>query len=345
MNKENNEKAALKEKFAQIESDLDIQNKRNQKSDLETKLNSPDIWKDRRKADEVVHKLKSVNANLELINEVESQFASKNPDLAKLKKSLKELEIKTLFTGTHDKNNAYLTISAGTGGTDAQDWAKMLLRMYLRFIEQMGWKANILNRVSGGEAGIKNASLYVSGELAYGYLKAEAGVHRLVRKSPFNAKNLRQTSFALVEVTPEVEDKEVEIKDEDLKIDTFRSSGHGGQSVNTTDSAVRITHLPTKISVSCQNERSQLQNKQTAMKILKSKLVQIEEKEKEQEIENVRGEIKTAKWGNQIRSYVFDPYKLVKDHRTDYEEKDVGNVLGGKIKNFIEKYLKSNVNL
>ena len=201
-------------------------------------------------------------------------------------------------------------------------------------------KAKVLSKTSGGEAGIKNASLYVSGELAYGYLKAEAGVHRLVRKSPFNSKNLRQTSFALVEVTPEVTDKEIEIKDEDIKIDTFRASGHGGQSVNTTDSAVRITYLPAKISVSCQNERSQLQNKQTAMKILKSKIAKIKEEQKEQEIENIQGEVKTAKWGNQIRSYVFDPYRLVKDHRTNYEEKNVGKVLDGDIKQFIESFLK-----
>lgn len=341
MSNNDDQKTDLSNRFAEIKSNLDVDQKRQQKQKLEAELNSPEIWKDRSKADNVVQKLKSINTDLELIDGVESQLSSQNPDLDSIKKDIDQLEIKSLFRGQYDKNNAYLTISAGTGGTDAQDWSEMLLRMYLRFAQKMAWKAEILTKVAGGEAGIKNASIHVAGDLAYGYLKGEAGVHRLVRKSPFNAKNLRQTSFALVEVTPEIENiKDINIKDSDLKIETFRASGPGGQGVNTTDSAVRITHLPTKISVSCQNERSQLQNKETALKILKSKLVQLHEQKRDQELETARGEIKTAKWGNQIRSYVFDPYTLVKDHRTDYEEREVGKVLDGDIERFINQYLK-----
>ena len=334
-------KPDLMKKFESIKSDLDIPEKRDQKSKLEQKLNSADIWKDRVKADKVVQDLKSVGSDIELVDKIESQLAKNYLDLNEAKKTIEQLEIKTLFSGKYDQNNAYLTISAGTGGTDAQDWAEILLRMYSRFIEKMNWKTKCVSKVAGANAGIKNASVYVKGNLAYGYLKTEAGVHRLVRRSPFNAKSLRQTSFALVEVIPEVEEtSKIEINDKDLRIDTFRASGPGGQGVNTTDSAVRVTHLPAKITVSCQNERSQLQNKETALRILKSKLVQIEEEKRGKEIEATRGEHKTAKWGNQIRSYVFDPYKLVKDHRTGYNEKDVGKVLDGNINNFIEAYLK-----
>jgi len=335
-------KSEIEKKFEEIKSGLDIDAKRSEKQELEAKLNSPDIWKDRPKADKIVRDLKAVTSDLELVDDIDSQLSNKNPDYSKIKAEIDQLETKTLFSGKYDAGNAYLSISAGTGGTDAQDWAEILLRMYLRFAEKMNWKTQILSKIAGGEAGIKNAQVYIFGNLAYGYLKNEAGVHRLVRRSPFNANNLRQTSFALVEVTPEIEKSNVEIKEDDLKIDTFRSSGHGGQSVNTTDSAVRVTHLPTKISVSCQNERSQLQNKETALKILKSKLTQVEEEKRGAELEAARGEIKAAKWGNQIRSYVFDPYKLVKDHRTDHKEKDVGKVLDGNIEDFIVKYLKVN---
>ncbi len=254
----------------------------------------------------------------------------------------KKLEFQTLFSGTYDMNNALVALHAGTGGVDAMDWTEMLLRMYLRFCEKMGWRVKVLDELRGNEAGMKSVLFEVEGAYAYGYLKAEHGVHRLVRISPFNAEGLRQTSFALLEVIPDlggVED--VLIKPDDVRIDVFRASGKGGQGVNTTDSAVRITHLSTGIVVSCQNERSQLQNKETAFRYLKAKLRQRAEEERHQEKKELRGEHSEAAWGNQIRSYVLNPYKLVKDHRTQAETQEVQDVLDGEILPFIESYLRS----
>jgi peptide chain release factor 2 len=345
MNENLRQKNELLLRFEKIKSELKIEQKRHEKTVLEKELSRPELWRDQQKSQKVVAKLKAIKEILDSIDLLEKLFADQSASFEQIKNLLNQLEIKMLFSNKYDHNQAYMTISAGTGGTDAQDWAAILLRMYLKFSDKMAWKSQILAKNPGEEAGIKNVSLHITGDMAYGYLKAEAGVHRLVRKSPFNAKSLRQTSFTLVDVTPEINNPQVEIKDEDLKIETFRSRGAGGQSVNTTDSAVRITHLPTKISVSCQNERSQLQNKETALKILKSKLAQLGDEKHLEELDKARGEVKTAKWGNQIRSYVFDPYKLVKDHRTDYEETNVNKVLDGEIKNFIIKFLRKEENV
>lgn len=258
-----------------------------------------------------------------------------------LESRLTNFEMKKLLAGEYDQTNALLAIHAGAGGTDAQDWAEMLRRMYLRFGDQMGWSVEVVDESRGTEAGIKSTLLKIEGPYAYGYLKCEAGVHRLVRISPFDAEKMRHTSFALVEVLPELpEVVELDIEPKDLRVDTFMSSGHGGQSVNTTYSAVRIVHIPTGITVSCQNERSQTQNKETAMKYLRAKLWQIEWGKQQATKKELRGEYKSAEWGNQARSYVLQPYKLVKDHRTDFESSDPDTVLDGDIMPFIEAKLR-----
>lgn len=266
----------------------------------------------------------------------ESDEAEFKSDLEKLEAKWKAVEHVLLFSGSHDTANCYLTISSGAGGTDAQDWAEMLVRMYMRYCERKKWKFSILEKTHGQEAGIKSATIYIEGELSYGFLKAERGTHRLVRLSPFNSKNLRQTSFALVEALPEIDsNNEIEINPTDLRIDTFRSSGAGGQHVNVTDSAVRITHAPTNIVVACQNERSQLQNKEQCMKILKSKLLQKKEDEEMKKIEGLKSSTKSADFGQQIRSYVLHPYKMVKDLRTELENNNPDEVLDGDLDEFV----------
>lgn len=272
--------------------------------------------------------------------ELATEFAQK---YKKCDKHLDALKLKTLLAGKYDAGNAILSIYAGAGGVDAQDWAEMLLRMYLRYSERKGWRAKILDKSEGGEAGIKSVTLEAIGHYAYGYLKNEAGVHRLVRLSPFDADKARHTSFALVEVLPEISAQDVKIQDEELKIETFRSAGAGGQSVNKTSSAIRIKHLPTGLVVQCQNERSQLQNKETALKILRGKLEKLYGEQKDKETLEARGEHISAAWGNQIRSYVLHPYKMVKDHRTKYEVKNTDKVLDGEIDNFIQIALKSHL--
>ena len=268
-----------------------------------------------------------------------------NQQYEELDKKFSELEFAVLFSGKYDQHNAILSIHAGTGGVDAQDWAQILERMFLRFVEKKGWQAEILDQTVGNEAGIKSVSLRIAGHWAYGYLRSEAGVHRLVRISPFDAEAMRHTSFALVEVIPELpEAANIEIKDSDLRIDVFRSSGPGGQSVNTTDSAVRLVHLPTGITITCQTQRSQHQNKETALKILKSKLYQLAEEKKTKEELKLRGQAQKAEWGKQIRSYVMQPYQMVKDHRTNYETSDIKAVLDGDLESFMEAYLRSQKN-
>lgn len=249
--------------------------------------------------------------------------------------------IKTLLKGKHDANNAIVTIHAGAGGTEAQDWADMLFRMYRMYCENNGFSVTVLDMLDGEEAGIKSVTFKAEGVNAYGYLKAEKGVHRLVRISPFDSNKRRHTSFSSVEVMPEIEnDDEVEIKSEDLKIDTYRSGGAGGQNVNKVESAVRITHLPTNIVVQCQNERSQLQNKEQCLKMLRSKLIELQERRQLEELQSIKGSIKKIEWGSQIRSYVFCPYTMVKDHRTNYETGNVDAVMDGEIDGFISEYLK-----
>ena len=261
--------------------------------------------------------------------------------VAEIKSNLETMTLDTLLTGEYDANNAILSLHAGAGGTEAQDWAEMLLRMYTRWAERHDFGVQTMDMLPGDDAGIKSATILISGENAYGYLKAEKGVHRLVRISPFDASGRRHTSFASADVMPEFnEDIEIDINQDDLRIDTFRSSGAGGQHINKTSSAIRITHIPTGIVVSCQNERSQHQNKDMAMKMLYSKLMEIKERENKEKIADIKGEQKEIGWGSQIRSYVFHPYNLVKDHRTNYEMGNINAVMDGDIDGFINEYLK-----
>lgn len=273
--------------------------------------------------------------------ELESELENK---LKTFEKNLEDVRLTTLLNGKYDSYNAILTLHAGAGGTEAQDWTEMLFRMYQMYAEKQGWKITIYDILDGDEAGIKSITFLVEGENAYGYLKCEKGVHRLVRISPFDSNARRHTSFASLEVMPQIQEApEIEIRPEDLKVDTYRSSGAGGQHVNKTESAIRITHIPTGIIVACQTERSQIQNRETAMSMLYSKLVEKQEQEEMEKLNAIRGEIKKIEWGSQIRSYVFQPYTMVKDHRTNYETSDINAVMNGDIQQFINTYLiKSN---
>ena len=346
----------------EIKDALDLQNKEERIIELERTMEAPDFWDDMDKAQKYMKDLKNLKDSIETYNNLKSLYddilvliemgeESEDAEIAEEAKSsmdefaskVDEVKIKTLLSGEYDKYNAILKLNAGAGGTESCDWTSMLYRMYTRWAESKGFTTQVLDFLEGEEAGIKSITVQINGENAYGYLKSERGVHRLVRISPFNAAGKRQTSFASCDVMPDIEeDLDVEINDDDIRIDTYRSSGAGGQHINKTSSAIRITHLPTGIVVQCQNERSQLQNKDKAMKMLKAKLYLLKQQEEQEKKSGIRGEIKEIGWGSQIRSYVMQPYTMVKDHRTNEETGNVSSVLDGNIDQFINAYLKQN---
>ncbi|MDO5331184.1 MAG: peptide chain release factor 2 [Bacillota bacterium] len=346
---------ALEGALGKLKDSLDIDSAVLKLKDLELETSLEGFWDDieraqktTRQKSELEKKIKEFNDCIKEVEEIKllCQMSEEESDeelgteaidrYTALEKKVEKIRLKTFFTGEYDKNSAIISIHPGAGGTESKDWASMLLRMYLRWAEQNGFKATIMDLQAGAEAGIDSADVIIEGENAYGFLKNERGVHRLVRISPFNAQGKRQTSFASVDVTPQLDDSiEVEINEEDLRIDTYRSSGAGGQHVNKTDSAVRITHLPTGIVVSCQNERSQIQNKAFAMKVLYAKLLALAKEEHKDKISDLKGNFSQIAWGSQIRSYVFQPYTMVKDHRTGAEVSNVEAVMDGDIDTFI----------
>ena len=323
-------------------------------------MEEPDFWNDAQASQEAMKELKALKDAVDGYKRLESQFedievliemgyeendeaiaAEVQEELDKFIEEFEELRIGTLLSGEYDKDNAILTLHAGAGGTEACDWVSMLYRMYTRWAEKKGFALEVLDYLDGDEAGIKSVTVQINGTNAFGYLKSEKGIHRLVRISPFNANGKRQTSFASCDVMPDIEeDLDIDIRDEDLRIDTYRSSGAGGQHVNKTSSAIRITHLPTGIVVQCQNERSQLQNKDKAMKMLKAKLYLLKQQENAEKVSDIRGEVKDIGWGNQIRSYVMQPYTMVKDHRTNEESSNVSGIMDGNIDAYIGAYLR-----
>jgi peptide chain release factor 2 len=322
---------------------------------------APAFWEDNRRAQELIRERTEISRTVARANELSSQASdltvllelaaeagddgSLDAEIAegasRLRKELEEFELKVMLSAPHDSKAAIVSIHPGAGGTESQDWAQMLMRMYLRWCEREGFKAEVVDLLPGEEAGIKSATIEVTGEYAYGYLKGEAGVHRLVRISPFDASSRRQTSFASVSVTPEVDDVEVTIREDEIRVDVFRASGPGGQGVNTADSAVRITHLPSGIVVQCQNERSQLRNRDTALRILKARLFELAEKKQREELSELTGQKKEIAFGSQIRSYTFHPYQLIKDHRSGLEIGNVEAVMDGDLEPLIKAYLMS----
>ena len=352
---------ALRADLSELGSSLHVEELRLKAKELEEQTYAENFWNDQAKSTKIAKELADYKDTVEgydrLVSRLEdaimlAEMAIEENDedslpevegeLEEIVKEAEHRRIESLFTGEYDKNNAILSFHPGAGGTEAQDWASMLYRMYCRWGESRGFKVKLIDWLDGDEAGLKSATIMVEGLHAYGYLKSENGVHRLVRVSPFDASGRRQTSFASVEVMPEFNDDNdtIEIRDEDLEITAHRSSGAGGQHINKTDSAIRIVHLPTGIVVGCQNERSQLQNKETALKMLKSKLMEIKAREKLERIEDIQGVKSNIEWGSQIRSYVFMPYTLVKDTRTGYETGDVSSVMDGELDGFINAYLK-----
>jgi peptide chain release factor 2 len=349
----------LKPNLATLESALKLKEAKAEIEELEVRTARDDFWSNMQNSQKILQRIKQLKAKCENFEKLRSKWedlyaicemaleendSSMLPELQSefetFQKKLEQARLSTLLTGEYDSCGAILSFHAGAGGTEAQDWAEMLYRMYTRWAERNGFKYKVLDYLDGEEAGLKSATISIEGENAYGYLKSEHGIHRLVRISPFDASGRRHTSFAAVEVTPEItNDDEIKIRPEDLKIDTYRSSGAGGQHVNKTESAVRITHIPTGIVVSCQMERSQHQNREVAMNMLRSKLAEIKEREHLEKIEDIKGAHMKIEWGSQIRSYVFMPYTLAKDHRTNYENGNINAVMDGDIDGFINAYL------
>ena len=342
---------------------FDLNSLKNSIEKLENETMQDGFWNDNKNSSNILQKLKNVKNKYNNFNNIKSEIDNliemndflliekddeMENDLAKntyrLAKKIENFQIQMLLSGKYDSNNAIITLHPGAGGTESQDWAEMLYRMYSRWANKNDYSVKELDYLEGEEAGIKSVTALISGENAYGYLKSEMGVHRLVRISPFDAGGRRHTSFASLEVLPEISsDTEVEINPSDLRIDTYRASGAGGQHINKTDSAVRITHIPTGVVTSCQSERSQTMNKETAMRMLKSKLIDLKERENKEKIEDLKGIQKDIAWGSQIRSYVFCPYTLVKDHRTNYETGNIEAVMNGEIEDFMKEYLKQNL--
>ncbi|MDD4794021.1 MAG: peptide chain release factor 2 [Dehalococcoidales bacterium] len=353
--------AELKDRLSQAGVRLDSDNKKKEIILLEKASLEVGFWQDSQKAKKVMQQLSSSKEDVERIERLKKQLsdldelltleADDHPSMAEdlgseletVEKQLAQLEFELSFSGHYDRHSAVLYLHAGAGGTESQDWAEMLMRMYLRWADKKGYKAGVLDVSPGDEAGIKSATIEITGSLAYGYLKSEHGVHRLVRLSPFDFDHGRHTSFALVEVLPEAEEGDIDItlSPDDLKIDTFRSSGPGGQNMQKVSSAVRVTHLPTGIVVSCQSERSQHMNKETAFRILRARLLKLEIARRQEEMDRLKGEVISAAWGNQIRSYILHPYKMVKDHRIDYQVNNPEAVLEGDLDELITAYLRS----
>jgi len=339
---------------------FDVAHLEEQLTEYQEDMGSPGFWDDLERAQKVNRKAHAAESRLEHFRSLnrraddlevligladEEDDASLVPEIAAeiaaMHKDLEALRLTTLLSGEYDQNDCILSLHAGAGGTEAQDWCQMLYRMYTRFAERMGFSVKELDFLEGDEAGIKSVTFEISGDYAYGFLKSERGVHRLVRISPFDAAARRHTSFASLDVAPVIDDSgETEIKSDDLRIDTYRSSGKGGQHVNRTDSAVRITHLPTGVVVQCQNERSQLQNKETCFRMLRARLAELKERERQEQMGDIKGELKKIEWGSQIRSYVFQPYTLVKDHRTGHEMGDIDAVMDGDLEGFVTAYLQ-----
>ena len=351
---------AMRSVLAEAGYALDVEHLRPRLAELEKEQESPEVWQDLEKSTKIGREIAQVRAKvnayeagetalsdaadvIDLIEETEDEslIAELDEMLAIAEKDIEDMRIRAILKGPYDSHNAMLALHAGAGGTEACDWCQMLYRMYTRYCEKMGFKVYELDREAGDGAGLKSVAFRVEGENAYGYLKAEMGVHRLVRISPFDANKRRQTSFSSLEVMPEVEDdNEVEINDDDIRIDIYHSGGAGGQNVNKVASAVRITHFPTGIVVQCQNERSQLQNKAMCFNMLRSKLLELKIKQRQEEAQAMKGDVKKIEWGAQIRSYVFCPYTLAKDHRTGYEKGDIQAVMDGEIQGFVIDYLK-----